>query len=338
MAQPDLSILAFSIVKILLSLIASALAFPALGQTDHFPDIKWKEKETDHFMLRAHSTNHDPARKLTKRVWKEMSEILPSLVDDFEKKEFRTPSGDDASKGDRFRFTVYLMDDGNTFHEVVQTDAKRNGWDLDRINLLKQIGNYRDPQHRYLVICKTDAQTSQGGDERDKTAVFVHSSGACLLSGQTRQTNLPFWLTAGMGYYLEHVIFSKCRVHYLDFQKYYASEDGKAETVKGGTLGPDKAWPSAIRKLCKKDKRVSLQGVIDAQITTLSPNETGYIFALTHFMVSDEERLAKYQAFVAAVRGGKKATKELLLESFGYADDAAFEAEWYQFLESSKFK
>ncbi|MDB4578486.1 hypothetical protein N9105_04180 [Akkermansiaceae bacterium] len=46
----------------------------------------------------------------------------------------------------------------------------------------------------------------------------------------------------------------------------------------------------------------------------------------------------KYQAFVAAIRGGKEPTKELLLETFGYADDDALETEWYEFLESSKFK
>ena len=93
-----------------------------------------------------------------------------------------------------------------------------------------------------------------------------------------------------------------------------------------------------IRKLCKKDKRVSLQGVMETKITMLTPNESGYIFALTHFMVSNEERLVKYQAFVAAVRDGEEATKELLLESFGYDDDEEFEKEWYDFLESSKFK
>lgn len=325
-------------MKFVQLLLATALALPTFGQTDHFPGIKWKEKETDQFMMRAHSTNHDPARKFAKRVWKEMSEILPTLADDFEKKEFRTPGGDDPSKGDHFKYTVYLMDDGNTFHEVVQADAKRNGWDLDRINLLKRVGNYRDPQNRYLVICKTDAMASDGGNEQDKTPLFVHATGAHFLSGQTRQGKLPFWLGAGMGYYLEHVVFKLCRVHYLDFDKYYASEDGKAEAVKGGILGVDKAWPSVIRKLCKKDKRVSLDEVIGAKVTSLTPNQTGYIFALTHFLVSDDERLVKYQAFVAAIRGEKEPTKELLLETFGYADDAALETEWYEFLESSKFK
>ena len=262
----------------------------------------------------------------------------PSLVTDFEKKEFRTPGGADPSKGEQFKYTVYLVADGNTFHEVVQADAKRNNWSIDQVNLTKQVGNYADPHNRFMVICKTDALSSGRGDEQDKSAIFVHIAGSNFLKGQARTGKQPFWMGAGMGYYLEHLVFKKCRVLYLDFDKYYASEDGKAETVKGGTLGPQDAWPPVIRKLCKKDKRVSLQGVMETKITMLTPNESGYIFALTHFMVSNEERLVKYQAFVAAVRDGEEATKELLLESFGYDDDEEFEKEWYDFLESSKFK
>lgn len=331
-------IICFYCMKILVSFFALASVLPAFGQKEHFPSIKWKERETDHFMLRSFHTDHDPARKLAKRVWKEMSEIIPSLVTDFEKKEFRTPGGADPSKGEQFKYTVYLVADGNTFHEVVQADAKRNNWSIDQVNLTKQVGNYADPHNRFMVICKTDALSSGRGDEQDKSAIFVHIAGSNFLKGQARTGKQPFWMGAGIGYYLEHLVFKKCRVLYLDFDKYYASEDGKAETVKGGTLGPQNAWPPVIRKLCKKDKRVSLQGVMETKITMLTPNESGYIFALTHFMVSNEERLVKYQAFVAAVRDGEEATKELLLESFGYDDDEEFEKEWYDFLESSKFK
>ena len=93
-----------------------------------------------------------------------------------------------------------------------------------------------------------------------------------------------------------------------------------------------------MREVCKKDKRVSNQGVVENKITKLTPDESDYIIALTHFMVRNEERLVKYQACIAAVRDGEEATKELLLESFGYDDDEEFEKEWYDFLESSKFK
>ena len=93
-----------------------------------------------------------------------------------------------------------------------------------------------------------------------------------------------------------------------------------------------------LRKLCKDDKRVSLEKTLGAQIITLSPNESGYIFALNYFMVSTDERTKKYQEFITSIRGGAKPTKDLLLKTMGYGDDAAFESDWYEWMMSSKFK
>ena len=75
-------------------------------------------------------------------------------------------------------------------------------------------------------------------------------------------------------------------VLYLDFQEYYKNSKNDAEIVTGGTLGPEDPWTSPIRRLCKKDVRVSLEKVCNAEIITLSPNESGYIFALTYFLAT----------------------------------------------------
>ncbi|MGC6426880.1 MAG: hypothetical protein ACON5H_07795 [Akkermansiaceae bacterium] len=318
----------------------------ASGQTDHFSEIQWKERDSDHYMMRAYRTNHDPARKFGKRVWKEMVEILPSLEKDFEKGEFRTPNGSIASTDEKsFKFTVYLMADGETYHKCLRKDAQRYNWDLDRQNLLKRTGNYRDPRNRYLVICKVDARSSGGGQENEKIALFVHSTSSTFLSGQARQGSLPLWMGAGMGYYVENEIFKKCQVLYLDFQKYYASEDGKADAIEGGTLGTEDSWARAVRKLCKKGKRISLHSVLNSEVTTLTPNESGYIFGLTSFLVSTDENKGKYRTLVAKIRNLKtgkngriEVSEDLLLETYDYEDVDSFEKDWYAYLESSKFK
>lgn len=326
-------------MRVLLSaatLLATGLAF---SQTIHFPETQWKEKELDHFMIRTNGTGADPARKYGEKAYEVMFEILPGLEADFEKNGFRTPKGENAGKEDTFRFTTYLMDTGNTFHECVTTDAKRNNWPAGNVQITKKVGNYLDPYNRYLVICKTDPQNSGGGNEQDKKEILVHSLGTALMKGRTRQAQLPFWMTAGIGYYAEHMVFSRCSIYYLDFEAYYqANPDAKVDERKGGTLGPKEAWPKILRKLCKAGKRVSLLKTINAEIITLSPNESGYMFALNYFMVSTDERTKKYQNFIAAIRDGKEATKELLLETYGYADDAAFEKDWYEWMMSSKFK
>ncbi|MDB4494965.1 hypothetical protein N9217_01475 [Akkermansiaceae bacterium] len=76
--------------------------------------------------------------------------------------------------------------------------------------------------------------------------------------------------------------------------------------------------------------------VVDQRRTFI--NESGYIFALNYFMVSTNERTKKYQGFITSIRAGAKPTKDLLLKTMGYGDDASFEKDWYEWMMSSKFK
>ena len=88
----------------------------------------------------------------------------------------------------------------------------------------------------------------------------------------------------------------------------------------------------------KKGERVSLTKAMNTEIVTLSPNESGYIFALTYFLVSNEEQAKKYQTFLKEIRDGATPDAELLLKTYGFADETAFETAWYAWMESSKFK
>ncbi len=308
---------------------------PLVAQESHFDGWKWKERETDHFLIRAESTGYDPASRHAEKLWEVVVEVLPGLEKDFSENLFRTPDGAKGAESPPYRHTVYLLGKGDDFNRLVGIDAGRNGWDANTVRMTRHTANYADPRYRYGVFCKADPNQSAGGD-RDVTAVFAHSTGSTLLSGRSRSKRLPFWMTAGFGYYVEHRLFDRCRVHYLDFEAYYKEND--AELKRSETLGPDKDWPGVLRRLCKDDKRVSLEDVCTAQILTLSPNESGYIFALTCFLVRDEEARKKYQTLVAHARDGKTVDRSRLLETYGYDDDAALEAEWYEWVESRQFK
>ena len=305
------------------------------AQDSHFDGFKWREKETDHFLIRAHGTSHDPASKLAEKIWTVCVDALPGLTPDFEKNEFETPSGSKGAEEAPFRFCIYLVDSGADFRELVKIDAGRNGWDANSVRLTHQVGNYVDPNARYTVYCKGDPMQSAGGD-RDVSAIVAHSTGSSLLRGRARSVKIPFWMQAGFGYYVEHMIFDLCRVHYLDFEAYYEAQ--KAEIKKGETLGADEDWPSVLRKMCKDENRCSLSDALTAQILTLSPKESGYIFALTYFLVRDDAAKAKYQKLVAMLRDGDTVNEASLLETYGYADAAALEAEWYEWMESRAFK
>ena len=62
------------------------------------------------------------------------------------------------------------------------------------------------------------------------------------------------------------------------------------------------------------------------------------MFALTCFLVSTDERVTHYNELIEKSRGGAAIDKDALLATYGYESDATFEADWYEFLESSKFK
>jgi len=312
------------------------LSAPAvLAQHQHFENFEWRERLTDHFALRAKSTNHDPARRYAEKVWDECVHVMPGLEEDFSKNKFRTPGGASGADTAPYRFTVYLIGSGLDYTTALEQQQRRSSWDANQVQSCRITRNYGDPQNRYRVLCKADPEKSAGG-ETDLTPVFVHGTAATILEGRGLTGNLPFWMTAGWGYYVEHRIFRLCRVHYIDFKTYYANE--KADFKRGATLEPNEDWPGPLKKMCKKDIRETLDTVCKAEILTLTPNQSGYIFALTYFLVGNDENIAKYRKLVARARQGGAITKSVLLDAYGYEDDAALEADWYEFMESRHFK
>jgi hypothetical protein len=319
-----------------LCLLLFSLTFVS-AQHEHFAGFKWREKQSDHFTLRAKSTNHDPARKYAEKVWDECVRVMPGLTDDFAKNEFRTPGGSEGSDTAPYRFTVYLVGTGKDYTNILNEEQQRSGWDVNRLRTCRIARNFADPQNRYYVLCKADPARTGGGGERDLTPSFVHGCSTAILKGRSLSGNMPFWFTAGWGYYVEHRIFRLCRVYYLDFENYYKNNDN-VEIKKGAVLGPEDAWTNALKKMCKQGIRETLDKISKVSILSLTPNQSGYMFALTYFLVSTDERIEKYRKLIAESRGGTKITKELLLEVYGYKDDAALEMDWYDFMESRDFR
>ena len=235
--------------------LATLSAPTVLAQHQHFENFEWRERLTDHFALRAKGTNHDPARRYAEKVWDECVHVMPGLEEDFSKNKFRTPGGASGAATAPYRFTVYLIGSGLDYTTVLEQQQRRSGWGANQVQSCRITRNYGDPQNRYRVLCKADPEKSAGG-ETDLTPVFVHGTAATILEGRGLTGNLPFWMTAGWGYYVEHRIFRLCRVHYIDFKTYYANE--KADFKRGATLEPNEDWPGPLKKMCKKDIRETL--------------------------------------------------------------------------------
>ena len=324
--------------------ILFALAFtlaisPVAAQADHYKGIKWKDRQTNHFVLRANGTDHEPGRKYAEDVYDLTEGILPGLKGDFEENKFRTPKGVDGSDGEIFRYTIYMTGDASTYLDMVQQEAGK-GRTANNIRGMKMTGNYGDIQNQFYVLCKEpigdgDGETPRRRGKRDMSNVMVHSVGSQLVAGRARQSNLPLWMGAGYGYYCEHKLTKSCRVHYIDFTGYY---EQAGQLVTGGMLNSADPWTRPLRALCRKNVRESLTVVTRATVDSMTPNISGYMFALTHFLVSTPERIKNYEKLVEAARDGIQITKPQLLKAYGYSSDSDFEKDWYAHILSARFR
>jgi len=303
-----------------------------------FQAADFRTKKTKHFLIKYNGRNMDPARSYSEKVWTECSKVMPDLEADFERGGFCAPgeakNGFDFDEEDgKFRFRMYVIDDNGTFVDLTKEHIARYQ-DQDRMlnqqQLIQSTGMFEDFENRYLVH---DMNPGRGGG---REAQMVHGLASSLLQGQSRRTYNPLWLAAGMGYYIEHQIFDLCRVHYLDFQSYYENQAGKLE--QGEILSAKEAWTRPLRKMAKADKTQPLSIILNQTVADMTPEVSGYTFALTCFMLSDDSKRAKYHKLIKELAGGAEPDMATLLRVYGYDSAGAFEKAWYEFMKSAKFR
>ncbi|HCQ37941.1 MAG TPA: hypothetical protein DIV39_02205, partial [Verrucomicrobiales bacterium] len=106
--------------------VTAVMAAPTLSaQHQHFKNLEWRERLTDHFALRAKGTNHDPARRYAEKIWDECVRVMPGLEEDFGKNKFRTPGGAPGSDAAPYRFTVYLVGSGHDYTAILEQQQQR---------------------------------------------------------------------------------------------------------------------------------------------------------------------------------------------------------------------
>lgn len=315
--------------KFIMLIAAAALVAPALAQTDHFPGQKWKETKTDHFTIRTQGASAGVAKKYAEKVWQICNRTMPGLKEEFENNTFRAPGGEAGSREKPYRFTIYIVKRIYPFEEMVDKVTKRMGERAAGYKqLCMQTKMLGDPGHRYVVFCLEDRQG-------DIDALLVHSVASALLSGHGRMKELNFFHTAGFGYYAEHLIFKKCRVHYLDFSQYYKN----VEVVRGAVLDGSSAWTRPVQKMVKKGDVVPrLSELFGTDVAQLNPPRSGLLFALAHFMCHTDGNVKKHHAYLGKLRGGASPSVELILECYGYDTEAALNAAFKEYIESRKFR
>lgn len=315
-------------MMIILSLL-TMLWVPAFAQTDHFPNQRWKETKTDHFTIRTQGASPSVAKKYAEKVWEICNRTMPGLKEEYANNTFQTPDGASGSDDKPFRFTIYIVKRIYPFEEMVNKVTKDMGERAAGYKqLCMQTKMLSDSRHRYVVFCLEDR-------EGDLDALLVHSVASSILAGHGRMKEENFFHTAGYGYYVEHLIFKKCRVHYLDFNQYYKN----VEVVRGATLDGSSAWTRPVQRMVKKGEVTPrLSELYNMSIERLTPPRSGLLFALAHFMCHDDVNVKKHHQYMKKLRSGESASIKLILECYGYETESAFNTAFKEYIESRKFR
>ena len=309
-----------------------------------FKDLKFKERDLDHFKIRTIDTKNDPADRYAEKIYDQMAEIIPALPALFEEQGFRAP-GEEPNAHDfpepdkQFRHVIYLVEEeseSGPYSEMVDQYAKLIASDEARDRFVKsatQVGNFSDRKRRFIVIRKRPNGSAQ--------QLLAHMVAIQLVGARTEQRGMPLWLRMGAGYYSEHELFKKCAVHYIDFSNYYDDYEGAGgnETMtKSETLSKSEPWTKPLKALCKKNKRVSLERLFAVEIVDLTPNDSAYAMALFSFMNSTPEMTTGFNKLLDQIKEGTKHSPQDLAGIFGHETTEAFEEAWYAYIMSTKFR
>ena len=302
-----------------------------------------REKKTDHFHIIQISRTAAPASRYAEKAWDQCNEVMPDLTQSFEQKGFKDPSRssngtDFKHEGEKFLFRAYMVDDDYVWENMTVEHGDRLGSDANKESFLKLVAQTRifnDFQNRFIAM--NNNSKYRQGDAAE--GLFVHSLSSTLLRGQAQCSKLPLWMGAGIGWNIEHRIFNKCRVSYLDYEKFYNEQEGKIK--RSEIFKVDYSWVAPTKALLKDGAVSTIPQILGASVGHLTPESSGCIFAFTAFLISDEMKIAAYKKFIKSLRSGDAKPSpgaNEVAKAFGYADKDEMEQAFRAFLKSRHFK
>ena len=302
-----------------------------------------REKITEHFRIMQISRTAAPASRYAEKAWEECNLLMPDLKASFEQKGFKDPSRssngtDFKNSGERFLFRAYMVDDEYVWENMTRQHGDRLGSDSNKESFLKLVahtGIFNDFDNRFLAM--NNGKQFRKGNASE--GLFVHSLSRTLLTGQAQCKRLPLWMGAGMGWNIEHRIFKKCRVSYLDYEKFYHEQEGKIK--RSEIFKVDYSWIAPTKALVKDNAVSTIPQILGASVANLTPESSGCIFAFTNFLTSDEKKIAAYKKFVKSMRSGDVRPSpgaQEVAKAFGYASSDELNTAFHEFLKSRHFK
>jgi hypothetical protein len=302
-------------------------------------DLVFNLMQTEHFLV-ATSGNVRPqgVGEMAERLWHGMA---------FHHMEFREDWGDG-------RMLIVLIAKDRIYKEVGEWYAKYlagigRDAQAQRVKMLwERLGSTTiylpgEVAEKHEVF--TDAvvfNVSDGGRYRKVFSPFpTHSLAGRIIAHQIGGTSEfgsrgYFAITTGHAYYKEIQLADKTETHLLDASEYDGNEIVEARGFEDGT-----SWAKTLRKMVRKGdvvpKLESLLALEDA--TNLTPQYQVHIYSLAYYMQSTPGRLSAYAKMIRRSGTSNQIPASIeIAKIFGFDSVEALEADWIEFIKSTKFK
>ncbi len=236
-----------------------------------------------------------------------------------------------------YRFQIYLADEHPDYMQLlkiyVSSLEDRSAQEF-LLGTAPQLGQFTDFEHRFAV--------SRVEESVDLKGLSAHQVGFSLVALEAEVEALPLWLRMGSGYWAEEKIQKRCTVFYANFEAYEENRYSEEATGEGiltlkDILDSKKSWVPAIQRMNKSGLKVGLARMLELDVASLTPQESAQTMGLFAFCTSSPEHIAGFQKLLSLIRQGFGTRPDEFAALFGYADAAAFEAEWLRYLKAGKF-
>ncbi|NNC88276.1 MAG: hypothetical protein HKN82_07440 [Akkermansiaceae bacterium] len=295
--------------------------------------------ETEHFLVGTIGRiRPNDTAEMAERLWHGMA---------FQHMNFRQDWGDK-------RMLVLMVEDRDSYKELGQwniAQLKKDGRD-DQATRVSMLWDRVGATSIFLPDDLMNQWNLHSGSQvfniKDNTKPYsrvfgsfpTHCLAGRLLSHQMGGTSSIssegyYAITTGHSYYKEIQLSGKTATHQLDADTYDGDEIFTTRGFDDGT-----SWARTLKKMVRTGKVVlDFEKMLGWEQKNLTPEGLVTIYAFAYYMQSNAERLSSFSKLVRRIEYSNKVPVPIeFVKLFGFDSVEAFEADWVEFIKSTKFK
>lgn len=309
-------------------------------------DLSFDLLESDHFLIATTGRfRPQPLAEMAERLWHGMA---------FQHMNFRQDWGDK-------KMVVIVTTDEEVYEALGKwygewllkniTEADRAQEAANRIgNLWMKIAGTsiqlpKEQQENFNAFDTAKVFRIQNGDDSSYKKVFgpfpTHGLAEMLLDHQMGGISeiSPtgyFALSTGHGYFKEIQLAGRSETQMLDATVY----EGDDEFTSASGFKDGRSWAKTLRKMVRQgDVEPNLEKLLAYKSADLTPEQLVLIYSFSYYMQSDSARLTAFADMIRRIESNNQVPAPIeIAKIFGFETVEAFQADWIEFIKSSKFK